>query len=516
MENVVFNTEARQKLIEGVDILAKAVITTLGPKGRHVVINGKNKIPHVTKDGVTVAKAIDLKDEFQNIGAQLLKQASVKTCDEVGDGTTSTIVLAQALIKEGFKFITAGSNPIDIKRGMDAAVKDVISNLKKSAVPINNDFTKIQQVASISANNDDEIGNLIADALKQITVDGILTVDESKSTETYVDVVNGAQYDRGYISSYFITDYDKLKVDLTDPYVLITDKRISAIRDIVPVLEHVAQAGRSLFIIAEDIEGEALSALIMNKLQGNISVAACKAPSFGKNRMLHLEDIATMVGATVVSQANGLRLEHGVNYLGVAKKITSTKDSTTIICETQSDNVHKRVQQLKTQLETATDLEKETLEERVAKLVGGVAVLYVGAPTEVEMKEKRDRVDDALCATKAAISEGIVPGGGFALYNAGRNLKSYDNDDFALGYNLTIKATTATMKAIAENAGWNGEVVVKNCDETGLGLNAKNLTLTNLLYDGIIDPAKVVRVSFENAVSIAGMLLLTECAINNN
>ena len=515
MSEIIFNDQARQSLCRGVDIIASAVKSTLGPKGRNVVINGKNKIPHVTKDGVTVAKAVELKDEFENIGAQLVKQASVKTCDEVGDGTTSTVVLTQALIKEGIKYVTAGANPIDIKRGMDTAMKDVICNLKKQSVPINGDFSKIRSVAAISANNDFEIGNLIGDALEKITVDGILTVDESKNTDTYTEVVNGAQYDRGYISSYFITDYDKLKVELTNPYVLITDKRISAIREILPVLEHVAQEGRSLFIIAEDIEGEALSALIMNKLQGNISIAACKAPSFGKNRFLHLEDIATMVGATVISQMNGIRLDEGVSCLGVAKKITSTKDTTTFICDS-SDNaaVNSRILQLKNQLNTAHDLEKEIIEGRIAKLAGGVAVLYVGAATEVEMKEKKDRVDDALCATKAAISEGIVPGGGYALYMAGKNLHSSERADFSLGYNLVVKATSAVLKAVAENAGQNGERIAELCCEKSLGFNSSSLQFVDLIADGVIDPTKVVRVSFENAVSTAGMFLLTECAIN--
>lgn len=514
MSEIIFNDQARQSLCNGVDVIAKAVISTLGPKGRNVVINGKNKIPHVTKDGVTVAKAVELKDEFENIGAQLVKQASIKTCDEVGDGTTSTVVLTQALIKEGLKYITAGANPIDVKRGIDAAVKDVIANLKAQSIEIGNDFSKIKNVASISANNDSEIGGLIANALEQITVDGILTVDESKNTETYIEVVNGAQYDRGYISSYFITDYDKLKVELTNPYVLITDKRISAIREILPVLEQVAQEGRSLFIVAEDIEGEALSALIMNKLQGNISIAACKAPSFGKNRILHLEDIATMVGATVISQMNGNRLDEGVKYLGTAKKITSTKDNTIFICDTNNAAVSTRVKQLKNQVESAPDFEKEVLEERIAKLVGGVGVIYVGAATEVEMQEKRDRVDDALCATKAAIAEGIVSGGGYALYKAGLNLHCDKNDDFALGYNLTIKSTTSTIKAIAENAGQNGEHISHLCAEKDLGFNANTMRFSNLIEDGVIDPTKVVRVSFENAASIAGMFLLTECAIN--
>lgn len=514
MSEIIFNDQARQSLCRGVDVIAKAVISTLGPKGRNVVINGKNKTPHVTKDGVTVAKAVELKDEFENIGAQLVKQASIKTCDEVGDGTTSTVVLTQALIKEGLKYIAAGANPIDIKRGIDAAVKDVITNLKTQSIEIGNDFSKIKNVASISANNDFEIGGLIADALEQITVDGILTVDESKNTETYIEVVNGAQYDRGYISSYFITDYDKLKVELTNPYVLVTDKRISAIREILPVLEQVAQEGRSLFIVAEDIEGEALSALIMNKLQGNISIAACKAPSFGKNRLLHLEDIATMVGATVISQMNGNRLDEGVKYLGTAKKITSTKDSTIFICDANNAAVLTRVKQLKNQLESVPDFEKEVLEERIAKLVGGVGVIYVGAATEVEMQEKRDRVDDALCATKAAIAEGIVSGGGYALYKSGLNLHCDKNDDFALGYNLTIKATTSTIKAIAENAGQNGEHISHLCAEKDLGFNANTMCFSNLVDDGVIDPTKVVRVSFENAASIAGMVLLTECAIN--
>lgn len=515
-----FNIDGRDQLKKGVDKLANAVKITLGPKGRNVIIEKKFGSAQITKDGVTVAKEIELEDPFENVGAQMVKEVASKTADDAGDGTTTATVLAQSIVQVGLKNVTAGANPMDLKRGIDKGVAKVVENLRKQSISVGDDYVKIEQVATISANNDSEIGKLIAEAMKKVKKEGVITVEEAKGIETTVEIVEGMQFDRGYISPYFITDPEKMEAVLENPFILITDRKISTMKDILPVLEPVAQAGRSLLIIAEDIEGEALATLVVNKLRGSLKIAAVKAPGFGDRRKEMLEDIAILTGGVVISEEKGLRLDAAkMDMLGKAEKLTIDKDNTTVVNGAGAkETIAKRVAQIKTQIEnTTSDYDREKLQERLAKLAGGVAVLYVGASTETEMKEKKDRVDDALSATRAAVEEGIVPGGGVAYIRAIAALEKLkgDNDDETTGILIVKRAIEEPLRQIVENAGLEGSVIVQKVKEGkgDYGYNAQTDKYENLYASGVIDPTKVTRVALENAASIAGMLLTTECVI---
>jgi len=520
-KNITFNIDARDSLKKGVDALANAVKVTLGPKGRNVVIDKKFGGPSITKDGVTVAKEIELEDAMENMGAQMVKEVASKTADIAGDGTTTATVLAQAIVNAGLKNVAAGANPMDLKRGIDKAVNEIVKNINKISQEVGSSYDKIEQVASISANNDNIIGSLIAEAMKKVKTEGVITVEEAKGTETNVEVVEGMQFDRGYLSPYFITDPDKMETELESPYILLYDKKISSMKDLLPILEQTAQGGKPLMIIAEDVDGEALSTLVVNKLRGALKVAAVKAPGFGDRRKAMLEDIAILTNATVVSEERGFKLEStNIDMLGTCEKVVIDKDNTTIVNGSgDKKNIKARVSQIKSQIESSTsDYDKEKLQERLAKLAGGVAVLYVGAASEVEMKEKKDRVDDALAATRAAVEEGIVPGGGIAIIRAAKTLSKVkgDNDDEQTGINIIERAVEEPIRQIVENAGLEGSVVVSKIKDgkDDFGFNAKNEKYENMLKAGIIDPAKVVRVALENASSVAGMLLTTECVIS--
>ncbi len=519
-KEIKYNMEARELLKEGVDALANAVKVTLGPKGRNVVIDKKFGAPQITKDGVTVAKEIELDNGFANMGAQMVKEVASKTADDAGDGTTTATVLAQAIISVGIKNVTAGANPMDLKRGIDKAVAAVVENLRKQSQEVGDDIKKVEQVATISANNDNTIGKLIAEAMGKVKKEGVITVEEAKGTETHVDVVEGMQFDRGYISPYFITDSEKMEAVMDKPYILITDKKISTMKELMGVLEPVAQSGRALVVIAEDVDGEALAALVVNKLRGTIKIAAVKAPGFGDRRKEMLEDIAILTGGTVISEEKGLRLDQAtLEMLGTADKLSINKENTTIVNGSGSkDAIDARVAQIRKQMEVSTsDYDKEKLAERLAKLAGGVAVLYVGAATEVEMKEKKDRVDDALAATRAAVEEGIIPGGGVAYIRAVsalENMKGY-NDDETTGILIVKRAVEEPLRQIVANAGGEGSVVVAKVKEGkgAMGYNARDDKYEDLLKAGIIDPTKVARVALENAASIASMFLTTECVL---
>ena len=519
-KDIRYNVEARNLLKEGVDALADAVKVTLGPKGRNVIIGKSFGAPHITKDGVTVAKEVELEDPFANMGAQMVREVASKTNDDAGDGTTTATVLAQAIIGVGIKNVTAGANPMDLKRGIDKAVATVVESLRAQSQEVGSDNSKIEQVATISANNDNNIGKLIAEAMAKVNNEGVITVEEAKGTDTYVDVVEGMQFDRGYISAYFITNTEKMQTELEKPYILITDKKISTMKEIMNVLEPVAQSGRALLIIAEDVDGEALSALVVNKLRGTLKIAACKAPGFGDRRKELLEDIAALTGATVISTDKGMRLEDAdINMLGCAEKVTMNKENTTIVdgCGNK-DNIKARVEQIRASIEVSkSDYDREKLQERLAKLAGGVAVLYVGAATEVEMKEKKDRVDDALAATRAAVEEGIVPGGGVAYIRASESLEGLkgENDDQTTGIQIVKRAIEEPLRQIVNNAGGEGSVVVNKVreGEGSFGYNARDDRYEDMLEAGIIDPTKVSRVALENAASIASMFLTTECVL---
>ena len=515
-----FNTEARAKMLRGVDALADAVKVTLGPKGRNVVIEKKFGAPSITKDGVTVAKEIELEDAIENMGAQMVKEVASKTADVAGDGTTTATVLAQAIIREGLKNVAAGANPMDLKRGIDKAVIKVVENLKAQSQTVGADNSMIEQVATISANNDSTIGKLIAQAMGKVGNEGVITVEEAKGTDTTVDVVEGMQFDRGYLSPYFVTNTEKMQVELQNPYVLIYEKKISSLKDILPILESTVQSGRPLVIIAEDVDGEALATLVVNKLRGSLKIAAVKAPGFGDRRKEMLQDIAVLTGGTVISEEQGYKLESAtIAYLGQAESITIDKDNTTIVGgKGEKENINGRVNQIKAQVESTTsDYDREKLQERLAKLSGGVAVLYVGAATEVEMKEKKDRVDDALHATRAAVEEGIVAGGGTAFIRAIDALADLkgDNLDENTGITIVRKALESPMRTIVENAGVEGSIVVNKvrAGSGDYGYNARTDVYENLIGAGVIDPTKVGRVALENAASIAGMLLTTEAVI---
>ncbi|MGL2995255.1 chaperonin GroEL [Flavobacterium sp. TSSA_36] len=519
-KDIKFDIEARDGLKRGVDALANAVKVTLGPKGRNVIIGKSFGGPNVTKDGVTVAKEIELKDPLENMGAQMVKEVASKTNDLAGDGTTTATVLAQAIVKEGLKNVAAGANPMDLKRGIDKAVEAIVADLAKQAKVVGSDSEKIKQIASISANNDEVIGELIATAFAKVGKEGVITVEEAKGTETFVDVVEGMQFDRGYLSPYFVTNPEKMEAELENPYILLYDKKVSSLKELLPVLEPVAQSGKPLLIIAEDVDGEALSTLVVNKLRGALKIAAVKAPGFGDRRKAMLEDIAILTGGTVISEERGYTLENTtIDMLGTANRVTIDKDNTTIVNGAGDPELIKnRVNQIKGQMETTTsDYDKEKLQERLAKLAGGVAVLYVGAASEVEMKEKKDRVDDALHATRAAVEEGIVAGGGVALLRAKNVLITLkaDNADEATGIQIVSRAVEAPLRTIVENAGLEGSVVVaKVAEGTGdFGYNAKTDEYTDMLKAGIIDPKKVTRVALENAASVSGMILTTECAL---
>jgi len=519
-KDIKFDIEARDGLKRGVDALANAVKVTLGPKGRNVIIGKSFGGPQVTKDGVSVAKEIELEDELENMGAQMVKEVASKTNDLAGDGTTTATVLAQAIVKEGLKNVAAGANPMDLKRGIDKAVDAITSDLEKQAKKVGNSSEKIQQVASISANNDETIGELIAEAFGKVGKEGVITVEEAKGTDTYVDVVEGMQFDRGYLSPYFVTDADKMISDLENPYILLFDKKISNLQEILPILEPVAQSGRPLLIIAEDVEGQALATLVVNKLRGGLKIAAVKAPGFGDRRKAMLEDIAILTGGTVISEERGFSLENAdLSMLGTAESVMIDKDNTTIVNGNgKSSDIKARVNQIKAQIETTTsDYDREKLQERLAKLAGGVAVLYVGAASEVEMKEKKDRVDDALHATRAAVEEGIVAGGGVALVRAKKTLEKIttDNLDETTGVQIVNKAIEAPLRTIVENAGGEGSVVINKVLEgkKDFGYNAKSEEYVDMLKAGIIDPKKVTRIALENAASVAGMILTTECAL---
>ncbi|MBI5917318.1 MAG: chaperonin GroEL [Bacteroidetes bacterium] len=521
-KEISFDRDAREKLKSGVDSLANAVKVTLGPRGRNVVIQKSFGAPQITKDGVTVAKEIELEDAVENMGAQMVKEVASKTSDLAGDGTTTATVLAQAMITAGLKNVAAGANPMDLKRGMDAAVKVVIEDLKKQSEKIGDDFKKIQQVAAISANNDDEIGTLIADAMKRVSKDGVITVEEAKGTDTYVEEVLGMQFDRGYLSPYFVTNTENMTTEYENPLILIHDKKISNLQEMLPILEKAAGSGRPLLIIAEDLESQALGVLVVNRLRGGLKVVAVKAPGFGDRRKAMLEDIAILTGGQVISEEKGFTLEKAqMTDLGNCEKITVDKDNTTIVNgKGKKKEIDGRIAQIKAQIETTTsDYDKEKLQERLAKLAGGVAVLNVGAPTEVEMKEKKDRVDDALNATRAAIEEGIVAGGGVALVRAIKSLANVKgkNDDETIGIAIVRKALESPIRVIAENSGQEGSVVFqKVADGKGdFGYNARTDVYEDLKKAGVIDPTKVTRVALENASSIAGMLLMTECVIND-
>lgn len=519
-KQLFFDVEARNKMKKGVDALANAVKVTLGPKGRNVVLEKKYGAPTITKDGVTVAKEIELEDPIENMGAQMVKEVASKTADIAGDGTTTATVLAQSIIGEGLKNVAAGANPMELKRGIDKAVKVVIENLKKQSEKIGSETSKIEQVASISANNDSEIGKLIAEAMTKVTKDGVITVEEAKGTDTYVDVVEGMQFDRGYLSPYFVTNSEKMEAALENPYILIYDKKISAMKDILHILEKVAQQGAPLLIISEDLEGEALATLVVNKLRGTLKVCAVKAPGFGDRRKEMLQDIAVLTGGIVISEEQGYKLENAdLSYLGKAESITVDKDNTTIVDgKGKKSDITARINQIKAQIEvTTSDYDREKLQERLAKLSGGVAVLYVGAATEVEMKEKKDRVDDALHATRAAVEEGIVPGGGTAFIRSIAALENMvgENEDETTGINIVKRAVEEPLRQIAANAGIEGSIVVQKVKEGkgDFGFNARTEQYEKLFAAGVIDPTKVTRIALENASSIASMLLTTECVV---
>ena len=519
-KEIVFDVNAREKLKKGVDSLANAVKATLGPKGRNVVIDKKFGAPQVTKDGVTVAKEIELKDAVENMGAQMVKEVASKTNDTAGDGTTTATVLAQGIINKGLKNVAAGANPMDIKRGIDKAVTTVVSELKKLSKEVGSDNDKIKQVATISANNDESIGSLIAEAMKVVGKDGVITVEEAKGTETEVKTVEGMQFDRGYLSPYFVTNAEKMITELETPYILIHDKKISNMKDLLPVLEPVAQTGKPLLIIAEDVDGEALATLVVNKIRGSLKIAAVKAPGFGDRRKAMLEDIAILTGGTVISEERGFKMENTtIDMLGTCEKVEIDKDNTTVVNGAGTkDDIVARTNQIKAQIETTTsDYDKEKLQERLAKLAGGVAVLYVGAATEVEMKEKKDRVDDALAATRAAVEEGIIPGGGVAYIRAAEALdeKSGANEDENTGIKIVKRAIEDPLRTIIENAGGEGAVIVQKVKEgkDDFGYNARTDKYESLLKSGVIDPTKVSRSALENAASIASMLLTTECVV---
>jgi chaperonin GroEL len=522
-KDINFNSEAREKLKSGIDKLANAVKVTLGPKGRNVVIQKSFGAPQITKDGVTVAKEVELEDAVENMGAQMIKEVASKTADIAGDGTTTATVLAQSMVNAGLKYVTGGSNPMDLKRGIDKAVMAITADLKKQSEQIGNDFNKIKQVGSISANNDEEIGGLIADAMKRVTKDGVITVEEAKGTHTYVDEVIGMQFDRGYLSPYFITNAEKMIAEYDNPYILITDKKISNMQEIVPILEKVVSSGRPLLIIAEDVDSQALGVLVVNRLRANLKVVAVKAPGFGDRRKAMLEDIAVLTNGTVISDEKGYKLESTeLEHLGQAEKIEVDKDNTTLVNGKGTKKmIEARINQIKQQIESTTsDYDKEKLQERLAKLAGGVAVLYVGAATEVEMKEKKDRVDDALHATRAAVEEGIVAGGGVALVRAIDSLekiKNVVNEDEKFGIDIVRKALEAPLRVIAENSGDEASVVVMHvkAKKGAYGYNARTGQYEDLKKAGVIDPTKVTRIALENAASIAAMLLMTECVISD-
>jgi len=521
-KEITFNTQAREKLKAGVDALANAVKVTLGPKGRNVVIDKKFGAPHITKDGVSVAKEIELKDPIENMGAQMLKEVASKTADIAGDGTTTATVLAQAIVTAGLKNVASGANPMDLKRGIDKAVEAVVADLKKISRTVGNDNDKIKQVGSISANNDEAIGTLIADAMAKVGTEGVITVEEAKGTETEVKTVEGMQFDRGYLSPYFVTNAENMEADLENAFILIYDKKVSTMKELLPVLEKTAQTGRPLLIIAEDVDGEALATLVVNKIRGALKVAAVKAPGFGDRRKAMLQDIAILTGGQVISEETGLKLENAtLEDLGRAEKITVDKDNTTIVNGTGSkEAIQARIGEIKAQIDkTTSDYDREKLQERLAKLAGGVAVLYIGAATEVEMKEKKDRVDDALHATRAAVEEGIVPGGGVALIRASKALEKMKgaNDDEQTGIAIIVRAIEEPLRQIVANAGGEGAVVVNKVrgGKDDYGYNARKEIYENLIEAGVIDPTKVVRVALENAASIAGMLLTTECVISD-
>ncbi len=521
-KEISFNRDAREKLRGGVDALANAVKVTLGPKGRNVVIQKSFGAPQITKDGVTVAKEIELEDAVENMGAQMVKEVASKTADAAGDGTTTATVLAQAIITAGLKNVTAGANPMDLKRGIDKAVKVIIKDLERQSEHIGSDYEKIKQVATISSNSDEEIGTLIADAMKRVSKDGVITVEEAKGTDTYVDEVIGMQFDRGYLSPYFVTNAEEMVTEYDSPYILIYEKKISNMQDIVPILEKVIQSGRPLLIIAEDVESQALGVLVVNRLRANLKVVAVKAPGFGDRRKAMLEDIAILTGGTVISDDKGYKIENTeLSHLGQAEKVTIDKDNTTIVNgKGVDDQIKARIGQIKSQIEASTsDYDKEKLQERLAKLAGGVAVLYVGAPTEVEMKEKKDRVDDALHATRAAVEEGIVAGGGVALVRAISALRNFKgiNEDENIGVQIVRKALEAPLRTISDNAGVEGSVVLQKVlnGKDSYGYNARTDKYEDLKLAGVIDPTKVTRIALENAASIAGMVLTTECVIND-
>jgi len=518
-KQIEFNSDARAKLKAGVDALADAVKVTLGPKGRNVVISKQFGAPHVTKDGVTVAKEVVLKDPIENLGAQMVKEVASKTADNAGDGTTTATVLAQALVRDGLKSVAAGANPIDLKRGMDAACGKVIATLKSMSQEVGVDVEKVKQVATISANNDETIGGLIAEAIRVVGRDGVITVEEAKGTETEIKTVEGMQFDRGYLSPYFVTNQEKMTVEMENPYILLVDGKVSSMKELLPVLEPVVQTGRGLLIIADDVDGDALGTLVVNRIRGALKVAAVKAPGFGDKRKAMLEDLAILTGGTVVSEDTGYTLsEVGMEVLGSCEKADITKDKTTIINGYgESEAVQKRIEQIRVEIEnTTSDYEKEKLQERLAKLAGGVAVLYIGAATEVEMKEKKDRVDDALAATRAAVEEGIVPGGGVALIRCSSSLKGLaKNVDESAGVDIVRDALAAPLKQIVANAGGNGDVVAHFVAEgkESYGYNARTNEYGDMIEMGIVDPTKVTRTAIENAVSIASMVLMTECVI---
>lgn len=519
-KEIYFDVDARDRLKKGVDALANAVKVTLGPKGRNVVIGKKFGAPHVTKDGVSVAKEVELKDPIENMGAQMVKEVASKTADIAGDGTTTATVLAQAIISAGMKNVAAGANPMDLKRGIDKAVTEIVKNLKAISKEVGSDNDKIKQIATISANNDEAIGSLIAEAMKVVGNDGVITVEEAKGTETEVKTVEGMQFDRGYLSPYFVTNAEKMITEMENPMILIYDKKISNMKELLPVLEPVAQSGRPLLIIAEDVDGEALATLVVNRIRGSLKIAAVKAPGFGDRRKAMMEDIAILTGGQVISEERGLSLENTtLDMLGTCEKIEIDKDNTTLINGVgKKDDIQARIGQIKAQIESSTsDYDKEKMQERLAKLSGGVAVLYVGAPTEMEMKEKKDRVDDALAATRAAVQEGIVPGGGVALIRSQEALETLvgENDDEMTGIAIVRRAVEEPLRQIIENAGGEGAVIVQKVKEgkDDFGYNARTETYDNLYAAGVIDPTKVTRIAIENAASIASMLLTTECVI---
>ncbi|MCC6599320.1 MAG: chaperonin GroEL [Crocinitomicaceae bacterium] len=521
-KQITFDTSAREKLKAGVDALSNAVKVTLGPKGRNVVIDKKFGAPQITKDGVTVAKEIELEDAIENMGAQMLKEVASKTADIAGDGTTTATVLAQAIVNAGLKNVASGANPMDLKRGIDKAVSDIVTELKKTSQVVGKDNNKIKQIATISANNDEAIGSLIGLAMEKVGTEGVITVEEAKGTETEVKTVEGMQFDRGYLSAYFVTNAENMEVELDNAYILIYDKKISNMKELLPVLEKSAQTGRPLLIIAEDVDGEALATLVVNKIRGALKVAAVKAPGFGDRRKAMLQDIAILTGGNVISEETGFKLENAtLDDLGRAEKITVDKDNTTVVNGAGSkEGIQGRIAEIKSQIEkTTSDYDREKLQERLAKLAGGVAVLYIGAATEVEMKEKKDRVDDALHATRAAVEEGIVPGGGVALIRAGKVLDKMKgaNEDEETGIQIVKRAIEEPLRQIVANAGGEGAVIVQKVKEgkNDFGYNARTETFENMYAAGVVDPTKVVRVALENAASIAGMLLTTECAISD-